>query len=174
VATVAQGVRAILASRGFTGWRVITPPRHPGRRWLGGLPAGTGGTCGWLNTIDTRRQSLTVGIGPPRSIRLELNHISYELYQTTYNHCFTATSVRAIVRRWFASTPLRPRFATVNTSNGSTYEPRSQRLYERGCVRFDDAIPGDNNRFVDVILNARSAAALPAGQFYPPASAFRR
>jgi hypothetical protein len=42
----------------------------------------------------------------------------------------------------------------------------------QGCVRFNSAIPGNNNRFVDVLLNAHNAAPLPAGQFYPPASAF--
>jgi hypothetical protein len=182
VATLARAARAILANQGFAGWRVITPPRDPGKHWLFGytVPAGTGGTCGevvlgppsrTLN-IDTQRQTLTVSVGPPRSISLELNHVSYELYTTTYNRCFTATSVRALVRHWFASTPLRPRFATANTSDGAIYQPRSQHLYDQGCVRFDSAIAGDNSRFVDVLLNARGAAPLPAGQFYPPASSF--
>jgi hypothetical protein len=182
VATLARGTRAILASQAFTGWRVITPPPDPGKHWLFGnaLPAGTGGTCGELFAgppsrmlnIDTQRQTLTVSPGPPRSISIKLNHISYELYTSTYNRCFTATSVRALVRRWFANTPLRPRFATANASQGGTYEPRSQRLYMQGCVRFNSAIPGNNNRFVDVLLNAHNAGPPPAGQFYPPASAF--
>jgi hypothetical protein len=76
--------------------------------------------------IDTQHQTLTVSVAPPRSIGLKLNHIDYELYTTTYQRCFTATSVRSLVRRWFASTPLRPRFAAANTSQGGTYEPRSQ------------------------------------------------
>jgi hypothetical protein len=184
VTTLATQTRAILASQGFTGWRVITPPPDPGKHWLFGyaLPAGTGGSCGKLLVssppaevldIDTQRQIVTVSIGPPRSISLELNHISAELYGTTYDRCFTATSARALVRQSFASTSLQPRFATANTSQGATYQPRSQRLYDRGCVRFQSAIPGNNNRFVDVLLNARNAPRLTAGQFYPPASAFR-
>ena len=181
--TLARQARSVLESQGFRAWRVITPPPDPGKGWLFGyaLPAGTGGTCGTFGmgyppthgvNIDTQHQTVTVGIAPPRSIGLRLDHIDYELYTATYQRCFTATSVRALVRQWFASTPLRPRFATANTSDGSTYEPRSQRLYDQGCVRFDSAIPGNNDRFVDVLLNARNALRLPAGQFYPPASAF--
>ena len=122
--------------------------------------------------IDTQHQTVTVSVAPPRSIGLKLDHIDYELYTTTYQRCFTATSVRSLVRRWFASTPLRPRFATANTSQGGTYLRSSERLYDQGCVRFNSAIPGNNNRFIDVLLNARNAAKLPARQFYPPARAF--
>jgi hypothetical protein len=181
VTTLVRDTRTVLANQDFSGWRVITPPPDPGKHWLMGyaLPAGTGGTCGTLRgnpttslDIDTQRQLLTVSIAPPRSISLELNHISAELYGTTYDRCFTARSARALVRQSFASTRLRPRFATANTSDGSTYEPRSQRLYDQGCVRFESAIPGNNNRFVDVLLNARNAVRLPAGQFYPPANSF--
>lgn len=182
--TLAKQARSVLEAQGFQRWRVITPPLDPGKGWLFGypIPAGTGGTCGTFGmgnpptygvNIDTPHQTVTVSVAPPRSIGLKLDHIGYELYTTTYQRCFTATSVRALVRRWFASTPLRPRFATANTSQGGTYEPRSQRLYDHGCVRFESAIPGNDDRFVDVLLNARHAVRLPAGQFYPPASAFR-
>lgn len=181
--TLAQQARSVLESQSFQAWRVITPPPNPGKGWLFGyaLPTGTGGTCGTFGmgnpptyrvNIDTQHQTVTVSVAPPRSIGLRLDHIDYELYTTTYQRCFTATSVRALVRQWFASTPLRPRFATANTSDGSTYEPRSQRLYDQGCVRFDSAIPGNNDRFIDVLLNARNALRLPAGQVYPPARAF--
>ena len=181
--TLAQQARSVLQSQGFQAWHVITPPPNPGNGWQFGypLPAGTGGTCGTLGTgnpptygvdIDTQRQKVTVSVGPPRSIGLKLDHIDYELYTTTYQRCFSATSVRALVRHWFASTPLRPHFATANTSQGGTYEPRSQRLYNQGCVRFETTIPGNNNRFVDVLLNARNAVRLPARHFFPPASAF--
>ncbi len=175
-AALAVAARGVLGLQGFAGWRVIMGPRDPGTSgWLFGfpIPAGTGGTCGKWMDLNTERQTVTVSVGPPRTIDVELNHISYELYATTYQHCFTATSVRSLVRRWFASTPLRPRFATANTSDGGHYEPRSQRLYEQGCVRFNSAIPGNNEHFVDVLLNARNAAPLPAGQFYPPAGAFQ-
>jgi hypothetical protein len=162
---------------------VITPPPDPGKHWLFGyaLPAGTGGTCGTLGIgsppdnvigIDTKHRTVTVSVAPPRSIGLKLNHIYYELYTTTYQHCFTATSVRTLVRRWFATTPLRPRFATVARQPGTSYERGSERLYQQGCVRFHDAIPGNTNSFIDVLLNARNAPQLAAGEFYPPASAF--
>ncbi|HEY5262219.1 MAG TPA: hypothetical protein VIJ33_08910 [Solirubrobacteraceae bacterium] len=182
--TLAKQARDVLHSQDFQGWRVITPQSAPAKSRYADyvLPAGTGGTCGMFGmgdpptyndvNIDTHHQSVGVSLAPPRSIGLKLQHIDYELYTTTYQHCFTATSVRALVRQWFASTPLRPHFATANTSDGSTYEPRSQRLYDQGCVRFDAEIPGNNNRFVDVLLNARNAPKLPARQFYPPASAF--
>ena len=181
--TLAKQARSVLQTQGFQRWHVITPPPDPGKGWLFDypLPAGTGGKCGTFGTgnpptygvnIDTQHQDVTVSVAPPRSIGLKLDHIDYELYTTTYQHCFTPTSVRALVRQWFASTPLRPRFATANTSDGSTYEPQSQHLYDQGCVRFDTAIPGNDNRFVDVLLNARKAAKLPVGQVYPAASSF--
>ena len=182
VATLARDARTVLASQGFSGWRVITPPPDPGKHWLMGyaLPAGTGGTCGTLRgnpttslDIDTQRQLLTVSVAPPRSISRELNRIGYVLGTTTQQRCFTAASVRALVREEFAGTPLRPRFATVAQQQDLNFGPRSQRLYEQGCVSFASAIPGNNDRFVDVLLNARNAVQLPTGQFYPPASAFR-
>ena len=181
VATLAQDARTVLADQGFSGWRVLTPPPDPGKHWLlgYGLPAGTGGTCGRLNgnpttglDIYTQRQLLTVSVAPPRSINRELNHIQDVLASTTDQRCFTATSVRALVRHEFASTPLRPRFATVAQQQGVSFGPQSQRLYEQGCVSFAFAIAGDNNRFVDILLNARNAVQLPTGQFYPPASSF--
>ena len=175
VATLARDTRTVLASQGFSGWRVITPPPDPGNA----LPAGTGGTCGTLNgnpttslNIDTQRQLLTMSVAPPRSISRTLNHIEYVLGTTTHQRCFTATSVRALVRQEFASTPLRPRFATVAQQQSVTFGGQSQRLYEQGCVGFAFAIPGNNDRFVDVLLNARNAVQLPTGQFYPPASSF--
>ena len=182
--TLASEVKSVLQSQGFQRWRVITPPPHAATGWRFGyaLPAGTGGTCGTVGignppslnsvNINTQRQSVTVSLAPPQSIGRELEHIDYELYTTTYQRCFTATSVRALVQRWFASTPLRPRFATANTSNGALYEPRSQRLYNHGCVRFETSIPGNNNRFIDVLLNARDAPKLQARQVFPPANSF--
>ena len=139
-AALAAAARAVLADQGFTGWRVIMGPRDPGTSgWLFGypIPAGTGGSCGTWMDLNTTRQTVTVSVGPPRSISADINHISYELYTTTYQRCYTATSVQALVRRWFANTPMRPRFATANTSDGSHYETRSQRLYDEGCVRFN-------------------------------------
>ena len=183
---LAQQTRAILASQGFAGWRVITPPPNPGRHWLFGypLPVGAGGTCGDLRfsgnppaptapvNIDTHRQTVTVSVSPPRSIGLKLNHIYYELGTNTYEHCFTALSARKLVRRAFSSTPLRPRFATVARQQGTHYEPGSERLYNEGCVMFETGITGNNNRFIDILLEARGAPALPAPEVFPPASSF--
>lgn len=180
-ATLARQARAVLATQGFSGWRLITPPPDPGKNWLFGyaLPAGTGGTCGKLSgnptssvNIDTQRHLVTESVGPPRSIAAELNHIEYELTTTTYSKCFTPTSIRTLARRAFSGTPLRPYFATVAAQRGVTFEPRSQRLYDDGCVRTFLAIPGNDNRFVDVLLNARNAPQLPTGIVYPPASSF--
>ncbi len=183
---LARKARALLASQGFTSWRVITPPPDPGNSWVFGypLPAGTGGTCGTLLIpgnppstaapvdIDTRRQTVTVSIRPPRSVGVNLNHIYYELYSNTYRHCFTALTARQLVRRAFSSTPMRPRFATVARQQGTHYEPNSERLYNDGCVRFETGIPGDNNRFIDILLEARGAPELPAGKVFPPAGSF--
>lgn len=185
-ATLARDARALLANQGFTGWRVITPPPDPGKHWLFGypLPAGTGGTCGTLLIpgsppsatapvdVDTHRQTVTVSLSPPRSIGRKLNHIYYELYTTTYQHCFTALTARHLVRHAFANTPLRPRFATVARQQGTHYEPSSERLYNDGCVRFETGITGNNNRFIDILLEARGAPEPPAGHLFPPANSF--
>lgn len=185
--TLARHARAILTGEGFTGWRVITAPPDAGKHWLFGypLPAGTGGTCGDLLfsgnppapdapvDIDTHHHTVTVSLTPPRSIGLKLNHMYYELYTHTYERCFSAQSVRALVRGAFSKTPLRPRFATVARQPGTQFEPASERLYDEGCVRFETAITGNDNRFVDVLLEARGAPTLPSGRFFPPARAFR-
>jgi hypothetical protein len=183
---LAQQARAILTRQGFASWRVITPPPNPGKHSAFGypLPTGTGGTCGDLLIpenppaptapvdIDTHRQTVTVSVTPPRSIGLELNHIYYELDASTYRHCFTAQSARNLVRRAFSSTPLRPRFATVARQPGTHYAPASERLYNDGCVRFETGITGNNNRFIDILFEARGAPALPAGELFPTASSF--
>jgi hypothetical protein len=180
-ATLARQARAVLASHGFFGWRLITPPPDPGEHWLFGyaLPAGTGGTCGKLTdptsvvALDTQRRVTTVSVGPPRSIAIAVSRIEHRLGTTTDSQCFTPASIRTLVRRAFATTPLRPRFAIVAAPRGGTFEPpRSQRLYDDGCVRFALAIPGNDNRFIDVLLNAHNAPQLPAGVVYPPASSF--
>lgn len=180
-ATLARRARAVLAGEGFSGWRLITPPRDPGKHWLFGyaLPTGTGGTCGKLTgnpsyaiDIDPQRHRVTESVGPPRSIAVQLNHIEHQLGTTTLSKCFTPTSIRTLVRQAFAGTRLKPRFATVAAQRGVTFGPPSQQLYDDGCVRFFLAIPGDDDRFVDVLLNARNAPQLPAGEVYPPASSF--
>jgi hypothetical protein len=72
----------------------------------------------------------------------------------------------------FAASGLEPRFATT-TSNGAQYEPSSQRLYNAGCVRFDNAIPANDNRHIDIVLVARTGTPLPGHWLYPKPSQFR-
>jgi hypothetical protein len=174
-ATLARQARAVLADQGFSGWHLIALHLNP----VDALPTGTGGACGELTGnpsstifLDTQRHLVTESLGPPRSITDLLNHIENQLFTTTYWNCFTPTSIRTLVRRAFASTPLRPRFATVAAQGGGGFQPQSQQLYDDGCVRFVQAIPGNDNRFVDVILNARNAPQLPNAVDYPPASSF--
>ena len=109
-AAFAVGVRAVLAGQGFSGWRVIIAPSNPG--WFYGHrdPAGTGGVCGQFDD-DAEQQTVTVFVGPSRSTSLELSRISRELYAATYDHCYTATSIGALLQRAFSGTSLRPRFA---------------------------------------------------------------
>jgi hypothetical protein len=132
VNSITRQTRAALADRGFKHWRVITPPPDPGQHWLFGyaLPAGTGGTCGTLLTgsyppsktidIDTQRQTVTVSVGPPRSIGLTVDRIVGQLAAQTSQRCYTPTSIRALAEHLFAHTPLRPRFATVARQRGVT------------------------------------------------------
>lgn len=110
--------------------------------------------------------------GPPASIARLINRTSLRLYQKSYRRCFSASSIRRLVRRAFATTPLRPRFATT-TSNGAHYEPRSERLYNAGCVRFDEAIPANDNRYADIVLVARTGTPLAAYWLYPKPDQFR-
>ena len=81
--------------------------------------------------------------------------------------------MRALVRRTFAPSGLGTRFATNAVLRGTQFEPNSEALYERGCVRFAYAVPGNNNRYVDVGLVSRAAPGLPTNRLYPAASAFR-
>jgi hypothetical protein len=183
VTSIATDTRAILASREFTHWRVITPPSpDPYNRWIFGysLPAGTGGTCGTLignpsNTIniDTQRQTITVSVGPPRTIARTVNRIMDQIVTSTNQRCYTPATIRPVARHLLVGTHLSPRFATVAGQQGVTYGPAlAERLYEEGCVRGFLGIPGNDNRFIDILLNAREAPRLPAGEVYPPASAF--
>ena len=186
VTAIATTARDILQSEGFTHWRVITPPaRDPGKRWIFGyaLPAGTGGRCGTVLAsnyppssvinIDTQRQTITVSIGPPLSIGKAINHIMYRLNLDTSLRCYTPATFRTLARQAFAHTPLAPRTALVAGQQGVQYEPAlAERLYQRGCVRPYLAIPGDDDTFIDIIVNALHAPRLPNGVVYPPAGAF--
>ena len=113
-----------------------------------------------------------ISTGPSASIARLINQTSPRLYQRSYLHCFTASSIRVLVRQAFATTQMRPRFATT-TSNGAQYEPRSQRLYNAGCVRFDDAIPANDNRYVDIVLVARTGTPLATHELYPKPDQFQ-
>jgi hypothetical protein len=185
VTSIAQQTRTLLTDRGFTHWRVITPPSDPGRHWLFGyaLPAGTGGTCGTLVAanspygdpvdIDTQRQTVTVSVSPPRTIEGTVNRVMDRLVAQASTRCYTTTSIRSLARRLLAGTTLRPLFAAVAREQGLTYVPAlTERLFEHGCVHPSLAIAGNNNRFVDILLSARNAPRLPASQVYPPARAF--
>jgi hypothetical protein len=185
VTSIASSTRAILASHGFTHWRVITPPTpDPNNRWTFGyaLPAGTGGTCGSLLTgcyppsktilIDTQRQTITVSIGPPRTIALTVNRIMGQLVADASQRCYTLSSIRPLAQRLLVNTSMRPRFATVARQQGEAYPPLAERLYDQGCVHPFLGTPGNDNRFIEILLNARNAPAQPTGDPYPPASAF--
>ncbi|MEO6858524.1 MAG: hypothetical protein ABI323_08060 [Solirubrobacteraceae bacterium] len=180
---LAGEVRTTLSTLGLDAWRIKLPPAHPTPKQMSS-PAGTGGTCGSLTgfpaqnspsfpvQLQSNHRTVYITTGPPRYLSTFNYRVSGRLYAQTYQHCFTAKSVRALVRHAFKGSPLRPRFATNAAPYGGGYEPASQKLYDRGCVRFDSALPGNNDRFVDVSLYARSAPPLPPNQVYPPASAF--
>jgi hypothetical protein len=175
VAVLAGQVRASLARLGFVGWRLSLPSTRFDPR--GDPPRGTGGTCGHVignpAELDARHRTVFITSGPPTSIARLVDHDSYALYARTDQQCFTAASVRALVRHAFAATALRPRFATVKAPAGEQFGPHSQPLYNAGCVRFGFAIPADNERSVDVLLYARNAPRLPPSRLYPPAGDFR-
>jgi hypothetical protein len=198
-AALAVGARTVLAARGFSGWRVVMAPPNPGWTYGQRDPAGTGGVCGLLGD-DAQRQTVTVRVGPSRSISLELNRISRKLYAATYQHCYTATSIGALVQRAFTGTPLQPRLAITALQGdlGLTVSRRLKQLYrqgkvparvyqqlsrsasqrrqryQHGCVSPQGFIlPGNDNRFADVVFSARNGIRLPAGQIYPAANAFQ-
>ena len=164
---------------GFVNWRIELPPTNP-TGWQRVGPAGTGGRCAALNLVngsnplntpllvEPTRQTVQIVDAPPRHLAGLTYRASGKLNQETHLHCFNASSVRALVNRTFARSPLRPRFATTTVSGRA-----SDKLYQRGCVSFEFAFVGDNNQFVDIWLNARTAQPLPAKQTYPAAVQFR-
>lgn len=175
---LAAQVRPVLARLGFDGWRTTLPAAHPDPRYA--PPVGTGGLCGEIVSnppasapqFDAPRRLVYISTGPPASIARFINRTSLRLYRRSYLRCFSASSIRTLVRRAFAATPLRPRFATT-TSNGAQYEPRSERLYNAGCVRFDEAIPANDNSYADIVLVARTGTPLAARWLYPKPDQFR-
>lgn len=177
-AALAAEVRAALARLGFAGWRITLPAAHPDPRYA--PPTGTGGICGEIVSdppasapqFSAPGRLVYISTGPPASVARFINRASLRLYQRSYLRCFAASSIRALVRQAFATTQMRPRFATT-TSNGAQYEPRSQRLYNAGCVRFDDAIPANNSHYVDIVLVARTGRPLAKDRLYPRPDQFQ-
>lgn len=179
VSSLVQQVRTVLAEQHFRNWRVIAPQQtgehSPSRA---AIPAGTGGTCAKLyidglgGDINTQRQTVSVELGPPRTISRIVNHVLNELVSDSDKHCYTPATIRPLAQRLLAHTTLRPRFATIARQAGVSYAPPSlERHYQQGCVRPILGFPGNNNRFVDIVLNRRGAQRLPGDQL-PPARAF--
>jgi hypothetical protein len=162
-------ITATLRSLGLVGWHVPTLTASQSHDYA--IPPGTGGNCG-TSSLDTQHEKVFVTLVPSHTVQTELQHVSYELYTRSYQHCYTATTIRTLVTRWFATIGMVPRFATVSRQKGAHYEPASERLYLAGCVRFDTAWTGNNNTFADVELLAKGAPQLPPGQFFPPAKDF--
>jgi len=167
--TLTREIRSVLNGLGLVGWHL--PRLTVSENYGYAIPAGTGGTCG-TSSLDTQHQKVFVTLVPARSVQKELQHVSYELYTGSYEHCYTATTIRTLVGKWFATMGMVPRFATVSRQKGTHYEPASERLYLAGCVRFNSAWTGNDNRFADVELVAKGAPQLPAGQFFPPGKDF--
>lgn len=167
--TLAREIRSVLTGLGLIGWHLPRPTVSESHGYA--IPPGTGGTCG-TSALDTQQQKVFVMLVPSHSVQKELQHVSYELYSRSYLHCYTATTIRTLVAKGFATMGMVPRFATVARERGTHYEPASDRLYLAGCVRFSTAWTGNNNKFVDVELVAKGAPRLPPGQFFPPGKDF--
>jgi hypothetical protein len=174
---LAAEVRSAIVNLGFADWG-IRLPTHTNPQWA--PPAGTGGSCGWVVSsppgsvpqFNAPSRQVFLSTGPPGHIARFINQTSSQLWQRSYRQCFTATSIRALVRYAFASLRMQPRFATT-TANGSQYKPSSQRLYNAGCVRVSDAIPANNNRYLDIVLIARNGTPLPRHWLYPKPGQFQ-
>ncbi len=175
--TLIQKAKQTLDALKLSGWVVKGPERFPD------FPAGTGGTCGTydagyataqdtVNLISAHKE-LFVSYAPPRPIATKLNHVEYEIDLRTYTRCYTPASVRTLVTGWFATIKLQPRFATIGVPKGEGFEPASERLYQQGCVRFDDAFPLNDNQHVDVVLEAKTAPPPRSATSFPPAGAYK-
>jgi hypothetical protein len=179
VASLAEQARAVLADQGFSHWRVITPPSNTAAPRPGLIPAGTGGTCGTLIgngvAINTQRQTVSIILVPPRTISRAVNRVMNQLAAQTFQRCYTPTSIRPIAQHDFANTPLRPRFAFTARRQGEYFSPTlTERLYAQGCVYVANGFPGNDNRFIDILLYDRNAPRPPAaGAGILPTSAFR-
>jgi hypothetical protein len=182
---LASTTRKTLTQLDLTGWRVMLPGP---RRWLN-APAGTGGTCGtfiassWdnppasstemLSAITPSDHTVALTYGPPRHIAIAIYRASVQLYRLTYQHCFTQQTIRPPIQSAFAPTGMQPHYATTAQPAGEHYQSPSEALYDRGCVRFELAYPGDNNHFVDIWLYARGARALSPHLDQPLSNAFK-
>jgi hypothetical protein len=185
VHALATQVNRQLSGLGFDDWHVIVPKTHLTPKQLNS-PGGTGtGPCGSLIAmpadnspkssiaIQPNRRVVSIQGALPRRTDIFVYHTQSTLIQRTYNHCFTTTTVRELAMRAFARADLQTRFATTATPLGEGFEPASQKLYDRGCVRVNSVYPSNNGRYVDVWLISHAAPAPPEKQLFPPAEAFQ-
>ena len=185
VRALATQVNSRLLGLSFAGWHVVVPQAHLTPEQLNS-PAGTGtGPCGSLigmpadnsptSLVATQpsRHAVYIQGALPRHTEIFIYHTQSSLIQRTYSHCFTSTTVRQLTTRAFARAKLQTRFATTATFLGEGFEPASQKLYDRGCVRVNSVYPSNNGRYVDVWLISHSAPTPPRKQLFPPAEAFQ-
>jgi hypothetical protein len=185
VHALATQVNSQLLALGFVGWHVVVPQTHLTPEQLNS-PEGTGtGPCGSLIAmpadnspkssvpIQPHRHVVYIQGALPRRTDIFVYQTQSSLIQRTYNHCFTPTTVRQLTTRAFARADLRTRYATTATPLGEGFEPASQKLYDRGCVRVNSVYPSNNGRYIDVWLLSHSAPTPPRKQLFPLAEAFQ-
>lgn len=181
---LAAQVRGTLASLGFDDWRIVLPAKHATPEQLNS-PAGTGaGPCGSLIgmpadnspnsavSVQPNLRAVYIQAALPRHTNLFVYHAQGRLYARSYNYCFTSETIRQLVDRAFYGSGLRTRFATTASPDGLGFVAASQKLYDRGCVRFNSAYSADNGRYIDIWLVARHAPQLPAKRLFPRPTAF--
>jgi hypothetical protein len=166
-------VRNTLARLGFVGWRPAPI-----------LISSSGGRCGQFPGTDTQpsdpylalqssNRTVLIGRGPSLSIGRLIDRVEPKLISRSGAECLTAQTARAITRAAFASSPLRPRFATSAALKGQGFDGMRQQRYDYGCTVIVTTWPITNDRYVDVWLNARGARPLRFGQAGPPANTYK-
>jgi hypothetical protein len=181
---LAGAIRRDLSRLGLDAWSITLPSASTPNG-----PAGTGGgPCASLvpdrfdnppSAISTDpdvipgQQTVQIQAALPRHTDQAIYLVQRALYARTYSNCYSASSVRHLVSRAFAPLHLTARYATTRQTPGTSYEPASQRLYARGCVRFNFAFPSNDDAWVDVWLVAKSGAPLANARPFPPAGQFK-
>jgi hypothetical protein len=164
--------KARLVQYGFTGWRVVLP--KPGEAFT---MLGTG-RCAVFSISDASQslqgvnRTLSLGLGSPRSISALITGVDDKLAAQQWSSCYSRASVRTLVGKEYASSPMTPKIAVTTNPNGypgfSWGTVAEARHYQRGCLILVYSWPTINDRTVLVWFMSRNGTHTRATGHPPP------